>query len=404
MVFASEVLENSVYFFSMKHQTRETGNLSAGANGANVVPHKGERLLSLDVLRGFDMFFIMGGDALMAALAAAFGAANGAFARQFQHVPWAGLAFEDTIFPLFLFIAGVSFPFSLAKRLANGASKSAILLHTLRRGFTLILLGLVTYGLLNLDFAHQRVFGVLQQIGFAWMVAAILRLYLGWRARTVIALALLIGTSLLFGLVGAPDFPNAAHFTAEGNLGCWFDRTVVGVNHLFLQNKLYDPEGSAGFLTSIVTAMLGMFAGDFLRSPRSGSRKALGLLVAAAVLVVAGLLASLYVPVVKRLWTSSFVLVAGGYSAAMLALFYYVIDVRKIRFGTTFFRVIGMNAITIYMAQQIIDFDRASRFFVGGVASLLPGAWEAVGLRLGYVAVCWLFLYFLYKKNVFLKV
>ena len=387
----------------MKHQTPEIEDRSADANGANVVSHKNERLLSLDVLRGFDMFFIMGGDALMAALAAAFGAANGAFARQFQHVPWAGLAFEDTIFPLFLFIAGVSFPFSLAKRLANGASKSAILLHTLRRGFTLILLGLVTYGLLNLDFAHQRVFGVLQQIGFAWMVAAILRLYLGWRARTVIALTLLVGTSLLFSLVGAPDFPNAAHFTAEGNLGCWFDRTVVGVNHLFL-HRIYDPEGSAGFLTSIVTAMLGMFAGDFLRSPRSGSRKALGLLAAAATLVVAGLLASLYVPVVKRLWTSSFVLVAGGYSAAMLALFYYVIDVRKIRFGTTFFRVIGMNAITIYMAQEIIDFNRASRFFVGGVASLLPGTWEAVGLRLGYVAVCWLFLYFLYKKNVFLKV
>lgn len=362
---------------------------------------KGARLLSLDALRGFDMFFIMGGGPLMIAICAALGAPDCAFARQFRHVPWAGFAFEDLIFPLFLFIAGVSFPFSMAKRLAQGATRASLVWHTLRRGLTLIFLGLVYNGFLKLDLAHVRIFGVLQLIGLAWTVAALLYLWFGRTARAGIAVALLVGSWLLFRFVGAPDFPDAAPFSPEGNLGCWIDRTLFG-SHIY--TPLFDPEGTAGILPSIVTPMLGMFAGELLRSALSGGKKVLILLASSVAMAGCGLLMSLSIPVVKALWSSSFVLVAGGCSAALLALFYYVIDVKGWHGWTLFFRVIGMNAITIYLVQRIVGLHSASKFLFGGAASLLPAAWQAVGTNVAYVATCWLFLYILYRKNVFLKV
>lgn len=363
---------------------------------------KGARLLSLDALRGFDMFFIMGGGPLMIAICAALGAPDCAFARQFRHVPWAGFAFEDLIFPLFLFIAGVSFPFSMAKRLAQGATRASLVWHTLRRGLTLIFFGLVYYEFMKFDFAHQRVFGVLQFIGFTWMVAALMCIFLGRKARAAIAVALLVGSWLLFRFVGAPDFPDAAPFSPKGNLGCWIDRTVFGPNHIL--RPLFDPEGTACILPGIVTPMLGMFAGELLRSALSGGKKVLILLVSSVAMVGCGLLMSLSIPVVKALWSSSFVLVAGGCSAALLALFYYAIDVKGWHGWTLFFRVIGMNAITIYLVQRIVGLHSASKFLFGGTASLLPAAWQAVGTNVAYVATCWLFLYILYRKNIFLKV
>ncbi len=359
------------------------------------------RLLSLDALRGFDMFFIMGGAVLIRAICAALGAPNCAFANQFRHVPWAGLAFQDTIFPLFLFIAGVSLPFSTAKRLARGATKGQIAWHAVVRGCTLMLFGLIYNGLLKCDFAHFRVFGVLQLIGFAWMVAALLYVWLGRRARVAVAIALLLGSWLLFRFVGAPDFPEAAPFSAEGNLGCWFDRTLFK-GHILCRR--FDPEGSAGLLPAIVTPMLGTFAGELLRGTLSGGRKSATLLAGGALLVGAGFLLSFSQPLVKALWSSSFVLVTGGYSAAMLALFYYVIDVRGWRRGALFFNVIGLNAITIYLAQRIVEVKAPVKFLFGGLSGLLPSAWQPVGLALGHVAVCWFFLYFLYRRKIFLKV
>lgn len=362
---------------------------------------KNSRLLSLDVLRGFDMFFIMGGGPLMIALCSALGAPDCAFARQFHHVPWDGFAFEDLIFPLFLFIAGVSFPFSAAKRLAQGMNKASLVVHVLRRGLMLVFLGLVYNGFFKFDFAHLRIFGVLQLIGFAWMVAALLYLAFRRKVRGLIAVALLVGAWLLFRFVGAPDFPGAAPFSPEGNLGCWIDRSIFG-NHIY--KTLFDPEGTAGLLPSIVTPMLGMFAGELLQGAFSGAKKTMILLASAVGMISAGLLLSLSVPVVKALWSSSFVLVAGGCSAALLAIFYFFIDVKGWSRGMFFFRVIGMNAITIYLAQRIVGVGVASDFLFGGTVALLPMGWQSVGSSLAYIAVCWLFLYFLYRRNIFIKV
>ena len=382
---------------------------------------KGSRLMSLDAFRGFDMFWIMGGEALACAVAALLGYPG--FEKHFGHVRWEGLQFMDTVFPTFLFMAGVSFPFSAAKSLERGLSRGQIALRALRRGVTLMLLGIVYWGFLQrLDFATFRIPSVLGYIGFGWMVAAWIYLYVkNVKVRIGIAVGILTAVTLFFGFVPAPDAATIAvpdwswtqgrgPFSPAGNFGCWLDRTILGPHALVHvcadKHALFDNEGFAGLIPTIVTAMLGMFAGEIVRAGGKAAtgRKALGLLGAGAVCCASGLALSTFYPIVKNLWSPSFVLVVGGYSFAMFALFYWLIDVRGWSKWSFFFRVIGMNSITIYMVQRFVGFGTASRFFIGGAAGLLPELWGQVVLKLGYIAVCWLLLWFLYRKNVFLKV
>jgi len=250
-----------------------------------------------------------------------------------------------------------------------------------------------------------RFYSVLGRIGFAWMFAALLFINLKPKARAIIAACILVGYWLLLRFVPAPDAPGAGPFSLEGNLVGYIDRILIP-NHIY-QKGLFDPEGLLSLLPAIVTAMLGMFTGEFVRvdeSKVSGSKKALYMALAAIVMLGVGLLWSLDFPINKKLWSSSFVLVVGAYSLGLFALFYYIIDVRGWKGWTKFFEVIGLNSITIYMAQRIIPFSGISDFFVGGLAGLCSEPWARLISLVGYVAVSWLFLWFLYKKKVFLKV
>jgi len=366
-----------------------------------------KRLLSLDTLRGFDMMFIMGMAGVIVALCGLFpGGSDCWLARQMSHVAWEGLRHHDTIFPLFLFIAGISWPFSYAKQVAGGASRGQIYKKIIVRGLTLVLLGMIYNGLLNFDFAHVRVCSVLARIGIAWMFAALLYINFKPATRAVIAVALLVGYWLLLRFVPAPDFPQAGWYTVEGNFAGYIDRMLIP-NHLPYFEGLMDPEGILSNLPGIVTAMLGMFTGEFVRIPESrisGGRKTLYMLGAALVMLVVGLVWSLDFPIIKILWSSSFVLVVGAYSLAMFAIFYWIIDVKGWNKWTTFFKVVGMNSITIYMASRIISFSGINKFFLSGLAGVLPDPWGKLVLAVGYFMVGWLFLWFLYKKKVFLKI
>jgi len=360
------------------------------------------RLASLDALRGFDMLFIMGGEGLVCAIAAALGFPE--FKDGFGHAAWHGFHFMDVVFPLFLFMAGVSFPFSCAKSRSRGLPERTIALKCLRRGATLVFLGLCCSKLLSLDFAHLRVWSVLGRIGVAWMVAAWLYLALGVKTRLGVAAAILAAVTAGTVFVTAPGAAAPVDpFSPEGNFGCWLDRTLTG-GHTY--RPLFDPEGFAGMLPAVVTAMLGMFAGDIVRRGGSAAtgRKALELAACGAAATALGLALSPVFPVNKALWSPSFTLVAGGVSFAAFAAFYWIVDVLEFRRWTFFFTVIGMNSITIYMAQRVIGFRVARDFLFGGVASLFPEAWGAVVLQAGYIAACWLFLYFLHRKGVYLKV
>ena len=362
-----------------------------------------KRLMSLDALRGFDMLFIMGFSLVIREFCALFpGGADCALAQTVKHSAWDGLTLFDTIFPLFLFIAGVSFPFSYAKQLASNMSRRNIYMKILRRAVILIFLGMVYNDFFKLDFENLRVCSVLGRIGIAWSLAALLFINFSTKTRVVISSVILVVYWLLICSVPAPDVVGALPLSKEGNLVGYVDRMITPGTLIY---GTFDPEGLLSALPAVVTAMLGMFTGEFVRRNDITEQKKAGYMgLASIALLGVGLVWSLVFPVNKALWSSSFVLVVGSYSLAMFALFYYVIDVRGYQKWATPFVVIGLNSITIYMAQRIIPFKAISAFFLQGVADMLPQEWSALLMRIGYLAVSWLFLYFLYKKKVFLKI
>lgn len=365
----------------------------------------GGRLQSLDALRGFDMFFIMGGASMLATLQKWFPCAfTEKLAEQMVHVEWHGLTHHDTIFPLFLFIAGISFPFSLEKQRANGRSELAIHAKIIYRGLMLVLFGLICNGLLTLEFENLRIASVLARIGLAWMFAALIFVHSGWKTRAVVTAVLLIGYWLVAGFIPAPDGEGADIFSARGSIVGYVDRMWLPGRVLYGD---IDPEGILSIFPSIGTALLGMFAGEWVKKEKSnlsGQKKVLGMVVAGIVMLAVGLLWNEVFPINKKMWTSSFVLVVGAYSVIMFALFYWIIDVLGCRRWTLFFTVIGMNSITIYMVPKFINFWYTSEKIFGGFIKLLPEEAQSFFTYAAYIAVSWLFLYFLYRKRVFLKI
>ena len=361
------------------------------------------RLQSIDTLRGFDMCWIMGIPGIIYALYNIFGGETlKSCWDQMEHVPWNGFHLMDMVFPLFLFIAGVSFPFSLAKRRNKEAKDSALYLHLIKRTGILILLGFIYNGWLNMDVSTFRFASVLAHIGLAWCFGSIL--YMNFRNKRMLGLIIiliLIGYALLNALVLAPDALGTNPLLPENNIVAWFDRQFLpGV----LYNKIYDPEGWLTLIPAISTALIGMLTGDYLRRDSvSPSLKTIVLLSTGFAMLIVSLLVNMVIPFNKALWSSSFVLLTGGISILLMASFYWIIDVRQYKKWTFFFRVIGLNSIFIYMAQQIIDFTGITSFFLGGLGHVLQ-SFQPLILSCGYVAVCWLLLYFLYRKNIFIKV
>lgn len=364
-----------------------------------------QRLMSLDTLRGFDMLFIMGLSSLVISVCSLFpGGAECWLAQNMEHAKWHGLTHYDTIFPLFLFIAGISWPYSYSKQIASGAGRKDIYIKIFKRTLILIMLGIVYNGFFKLDFENLRICSVLGRIGLAWGLAALLYVLLSTRTRIYICIAILLGYWALIAFIPAPDVPGADPLSREGCIIGYIDRLITP-GRLLSDNGRFDPEGLLSTIPAVVTAMLGMFTGEFVRNSKiNGNRKTAYMLMAAAVMLVISVIWNQYFPINKKMWTSSFVLAVGAYSLAMFALFYYVIDVRKWQKWTLFFRVIGMNSITIYLAQKILNLKNVNLFFFEGLASKFPEPWEDFVLRTGYVLICWLLLYFLYKKKIFLKV
>ena len=374
------------------------------------------RLESLDVLRGFDMFFILLPDpvpCIVVSFLAMFGLEHSAFAQQFDHCAWNGLRFYDCIFPLFLFISGVTFPFSLASQRARGFTTARIVRRILRRAAVLFLMGAMLWtvidgtlekNILSFEWEHFRVWSVIGRIGIAWGAAALLYVFLGRKARICVAAAILVGMWLVMRFVTAPGAPAGVNpMEAKEWLFCnWIDTNFLTTAHR--------REGGFTTITMVATAMFGMFAGEILTGQASQLRKASNLVLFALGLLVAGLLMAFAfgpysLPVNKPVWTSSFALVVGGISAGLLALFYWIIDIRGWRKWGFFFKVIGMNAITVYiLVRTVFNWQFESQYFFGGIASLLPPTVGDFVTQTGMMALVWLFLYWLYRKGIFLRV
>ncbi|MGM9787535.1 MAG: acyltransferase family protein [Candidatus Cryptobacteroides sp.] len=364
-----------------------------------------KRLESLDAFRGFDMMWIMGASSIVVAICSLFpGGENSFLVQQMSHVKWHGLAFMDLIFPTFLFISGISFPFSLAKQKSLGHSSSQIHLKIFKRGLLLVLLGLLYNGLLS-DFtlANIRFCSVLGRIGLAWMFAALFFVHFSKGVRAAICAFLLIGYYLLLRLCLAPGAPAGADpFSFEWNIVGWIDSHIIPGR---LYRGTFDPEGLMGVIPACATAMLGMFTGEFIKDSKlKGEKKSLYMFLTSLGLLALGLLWNIFFPINKNLWSSSFVCVVGAYSLCLFSLFYYVIDVKGHRRWAFPFKVIGMNSITIYMAMDFINFGFTARALLSGTMALLPAPWADLLLYLGIFLLRWAFLYFLYKKKIFLKV
>jgi predicted acyltransferase len=370
----------------------------------SVVP-KSNRLVSLDALRGFDMLWIMGGERIITALAHLTGATALTWAAtQMDHVEWNGFHFYDLIFPLFLFIAGVSMPFSLDKRKASGESKAKIYRHIFVRMITLVIFGIIYNGFLEFNWGHIRYASVLGRIGLGWFFAALIVLNSKPKWWYVWFGGILLVYWAILGLIPVPGY-GAGNLTMEGSIVGYVDRLLLPGR---LYRGIHDPEGILSTIPAVGTALMGAMTGNFLRisgQKISGLRKALWMCIAGIISLGLGWLWGLLFPINKNLWTSSFVLYTGGWSLLLIALFYLIIDVWGWKKWAFFFIVIGMNSITIYMFQAgIINFQSSAEFFFGGIIKSFAENWQPLIGAIGYTTVCWVFLYILYKKKIFLKV
>ena len=364
-----------------------------------------ERVLSVDALRGFDMFFITGGSALIVGICSGFGCPDCWLATQMRHVPWAGFAHHDTIFPLFLFLAGVTWPFSLASQRERGRSAAQIHGKILARALTLFLLEICMGRLLQFD-PEFRLMGVLSFIGICWGVAAVACMHLKSLARIVaLIVVLLVGywAVLRFGI--APDAPAGADsFSKEWNVVSYLDRTLWPT-HL-LAKGVYEPESLFSLPGGVSLALLGMCAGLWLRrTEHSPGRRCLGLFVAAFACLAGGAVFCLCgAQVVKALWTSPFVLFAAAYSLFALAVFYWAVDIRGWRRWCFCFQVIGLNSILIYMMMRLGILSTLGRFLSSGLAKWIGAPWAEAVSAAGMLAAGWLVLYALYRKKAFFSV
>jgi len=360
----------------------------------------GGRVVSIDALRGFDMFWIIGGGTIFRSLHEIFDNPTTQWInRQLSHVRWEGFRPWDLIMPLFLFVVGVVMPFSLNKRLERGDSKRQLYFHIIRRVVILFVLGIVAQGrLLTYDLSKLRIYSnTLQAIAAGYLISAIvlLNLRLVWQIVTTVALLLLFWALMM--LVPVPDY-GAGVLTPEGNLAIYIDKLILG---LFQDGTSY-----SWILSSVTfsgTVMLGVFAGHVLRSQKTSRAKVLWLAGMGVGSLALGYIWSIWFPIIKHLWTSSFVLYSAGWCYLLLAFFYLVIDVwgfKKWAFG---FVVIGMNAIAVYMATRVFDFRRIGDIFVGGLDKWC-GQWNGFIQAVAGFAVVWLILWWMYRKRSFIKI
>jgi len=372
-------------------------------------PSSGQRLLSLDVLRGLTV-------ALMILVN---NAGDGAVSyAQLRHSAWNGCTLTDIVFPLFLFMIGASIALSLRSRLARGTARSAILLQVLKRSVLIAAIGLLINALPYFSMSTLRFYGVLQRIALCYALGSIVFLFGGVAASIVAIVVALGGYWFLLLHVAVPGIglPGVTVGVLDryGNLVSWLDRLLVPAAHLY-HHGVYDPEGLLSTIPAVATTLLGVLSVLWLQTPRPAWRKATALILCGLILLAFGLLWSHSFPINKRLWTSSYVLFTGGVSMFLLASLFWVIDgPYQLRRGLTPWLVFGTNALTAYVLSEVLAIALAAvRMPRGGnlqqsLFHLLPywlGPPPLVSMIYSvlFVLVCALPLIPLYRKKIFLK-
>ncbi|SHN35145.1 Predicted acyltransferase [Cyclobacterium lianum] len=358
------------------------------------------RILSIDVLRGFDMLMIIFADRFFMSLhRGADSALTGFLAHQFDHPDWFGSTFYDIIMPLFLFVVGAVIPFSLSQRMQEQHTKAQLYRKLLRRFVILFILGWIVQGnLLALDAAQFKVFSnTLQAIAVGYVFSCLAFIHLSKNGRYLLFAFCLIAYALLLTV---PNIPGVGRSTLlpDQNFALYVDRLVFGpfddgLQYTWLLSGL-------GFTA---TTLSGLFAGEWIKSDMPRQKVAVYLVVAGLISLGIGLIWGIWHPIVKKIWTSSFVLASSGVCYLLLAAFYWIIDVKG-KTGWIFpLKVIGMNAITAYVLSHVIDFPGIAEDLLFGLQQY-GEAWYPVWTSIGGFVILYILLWYMYKKNTFIKV
>jgi len=380
------------------------------------VATKTNRLVALDLLRGLTLaFMIMVND-------------NGDGKHAYwamKHADWNGFTPTDLVFPTFLFLVGITTVMSTAARLAKGATKQSLFLHTLWRAVVLFLLGLLVNSFPHFNPHTLRFYGVLPRIAICYLVIATLYLISAdWRNKAVIAVAALVAYWALMRFVSVPGYGIPTHdiplLDRDANLAAWIDRAIFPASHLYERTR--DPEGLLSTLPALATALFGMLTGEWLRTSRTVMEKAKGIAIAGVSGLLLGGLWNFWFPVNKKLWTSSYVLYAAGWSLLLLALSMCVVEMRERKVGAktqpwwyTMLLVFGMNAIASYVLSELLagaidSIHLASGMNLGRwvdneIVGVIPNAaFASLIFSVLYTAICWVPMWAMYRRKVFLKI
>ena len=371
-------------------------------NSIKTAPIKQERLASLDILRGLDLFMLV----FMAFAKHWSDVPLFSFLlRQFDHTSWEGFTAWDLVMPLFLFMVGAAMPFSFEKYIQN-RDKSAIYKKIIRRFIILFILGIVVQGnLLSLDLREIRIYtNTLQAIAVGYIIAAMLILHLSKRWQLIFTLFLLICYWVLLTFMG--------DFSRDGNFAEAVDRTILG---RFRDGVYYAEDGSWHFadwyrytwvLTSLVfgvTTMLGVFAGQIMKSGKDKLRNSKRLFIVGIGLLFSGWLLSFQTPIIKQIWTASMTLWSGGWCFLLMALFYFVVDYKGRAKGLNWLKIYGMNSITAYTLGMVINFRSVANSLLWGFEKYVGDYYGAILTFANFIILLFI-LNAMHKLRIFVKI
>jgi len=358
------------------------------------------RLNSIDALRGFDMLMIIFADRFFVRLdEASQTTVSGFLAKQFDHPHWFGFHFYDIIMPLFLFLVGVVIPFSMERRVQEIDRKTKLYPHLIKRFIILFILGWIVQGnLLHLDINKFRIFSnALQAIAIGYLFSCMAYIHLGKNSRYILFAACLIIYGLLLEFANVPGVGNS-ELLPNKNIALYIDRYILG---------RFDDGSQYTWLLSglgfIATTLSGLFAGEMLRSKQPREKTARNLVIMAIVFIIVGSVLNSFHPNVKKIWNSTFVLLSSGMCFGLLALFYWIIDIKGYTKWSFPLKVIGVNAITVYVLSHVLDFAEIANFVLFGFKQYLGAYFEAFKI-IGGFGIIYLLLWYMYKNRTFIKI
>ena len=372
-----------------------------------------QRLESLDVLRGFDLFLLVGLEMVMHHLDnAVHTPAFHSVMWCFTHVDWEGFSTWDLVMPLFMFMSGITIPFALS-RYKDAADKSLVYRRILKRVILLWIFGMMCQGnLLGLDADRIYLYSnTLQSIAMGYLISSLLFLHTGIRTQIGLAIVLLLGFWGAMELITIQGY-GGGNYTPDGNLAEWIEREVLGrfrdgasvVNGEVIFPDWYRYTWILSSPNFGVTVLTGTFAGYILKDKEwTPQRKLVGLVIIGLSMVGIGWIWGIWHPVIKKLWTSSMVLVSSGYCFLLMALFYYVIDYKGWKKHTGWLKVYGMNSILAYMLAMCMNFSCIGHSLFHGLEQYI-GDFYPILITISNVSIVYFILWYLYKKQIFLRV